>query len=404
VGATDAFMRAVDRDGEYDLVNPRDGRTWARVRAREIFDLITDNAWDSGEPGMLYLDTINRSNPTPRLGPIEATNPCGEQPLLPYEACTLGSVNLARHLVRRNGRWDVDWQKLARTVRLGVHMLDNIVEANYYPVPEIERICRLGNRKIGLGVMGFADLLVRMGIPYDSEEGVATAERVMGFVQQQAHAASEDLAARRGPFPNFLESTYYRPGARPLRNATCTTIAPTGSISIIANCSSGIEPLFALAYVRRVLGGIQLEEEVHPVFLEVARERGFYSADLVHEVAHVGSIQHLKQVPEDVRRVFVTTFDVAPEWHVRMQAAFQRHTDNAVSKTINLPSNASREDTRKAFLLAYRLGCKGITVYRYGSRPLQTLSVSGYCIACAGEEGFPPATPAGDEVPALPRP
>ncbi|HEY8476639.1 MAG TPA: adenosylcobalamin-dependent ribonucleoside-diphosphate reductase [Chloroflexota bacterium] len=387
VGVTDAFMEAVERGGEYDLVNPRTHEVVARVPARGTFDLIVENAWDSGEPGILALDTIQRANPTPRVGTIEATNPCGEQPLLPYEACCLGSINLTRFVVRQGDGYQVSWRRLGEMVDLAVHFLDNVVDVNRYPIPQTESIC-LANRKIGLGVMGFADLLVRMGIPYDTQEGVTMGERIMAFIAERAREASAALAERRGNFPNYPGSVFAQGDGRPRRNATLTTVAPTGTISIIANCSSGIEPLFALAYVRRVMGGVELVEHPHPVFVEMAKQRGFYSKDLMERVARAGSIQGIEEIPEDVRRVFVTAFDIAPEWHVRMQAAFQRHTDNAVSKTINLPPDARKEDVARVFRMAYQLGCKGITVYRYGSRPLQTLSLTSYCLTCADDSTY----------------
>lgn len=400
VGVSDAFIEAVENGKEYPLVNPRDGHVWARPPAREIFDLIVQSAWDNGEPGLLALDTINRANPTPLLGPMEATNPCAEMPLLPYEACCLGSIDVGKLVTRKGEGYEVAWNRLADRVRLGVHFLDNVVEANRYPLPENARIC-LGNRKIGLGVMGFADLLIRLGIPYDSDEGVAMGERLMAFVEAEARVASAQLAEKRGVFPNFPGSAYDRPNGPRLRNATVTTIAPTGTISIIADCSSGIEPLFALAYLKRVFGEVQLAQEVHPAFVEVARRRRFYSDELLRRVAERGSIQGMAEIPADVRRVFVTALDIAPEWHVRMQAAFQRHVDNGVSKTINLPVTASPDDVRDAYILAYRLGCKGITVYRYGSRPAQVLSVQGYCISCSGEDSAPLGRPEGEPLPAV---
>jgi ribonucleoside-diphosphate reductase alpha chain len=383
VAVTDAFMAAVERDASFTLIHPVTQAVVRCVRAREIWDLIIDMAWDSGEPGVIFLDRINRDNPTPHLGTIEATNPCSEQPLLPYEACCLGSIDLAKMVADRDGRATVDYAKLGRTVRTAVHFLDNVVEVNRYPLPQTERICR-GNRKIGLGVMGFADLLIRLGIPYDSAEAEATAETVMRFVHERAVQASAALAQRRGVFPSFAGSIYDHPGQPRVRNATVTTIAPTGTISLIANCSSGIEPIFALAYARHILEGEELPS-VHSLFKAVAQERGFYSEELMATIAARGSVQGLREVPMDVQRLFVTALDVEPEWHVRIQAAFQRHTHNGVSKTVNLPETATRDHVRQVFSLAYQLGCKGVTVYRYGSRPSQILSLSAYCLECGAD-------------------
>jgi ribonucleoside-diphosphate reductase alpha chain len=318
------------------------------------------------------------------------TNPCSEQPLLPYEACCLGSIDLAKMVGHRAGRPVVDYPRLGELVRSAVHFLDNAVEVNRYPLPATERMCR-GNRKIGLGVMGLADLLIRLGIPYHSPAAEETVERVMRFIHERAQAASVALGAQRGVFPNFRGSRYDRPGAPRLRNATVTTVAPTGTLSLIANCSSGIEPIFALAYVRRILEGEELPA-VHPLFREAAQRRGFYSDALMQVIAERGSVQGLAEVPPDVQRVFVTALDIAPEWHVRIQAAVQRHTDNGVSKTVNLPADASVDDVGRAFTLAYELGCKGVTVYRYGSRASQVLSLSAHCLEC-GADALPGMEP-----------
>ncbi|RLC94143.1 MAG: adenosylcobalamin-dependent ribonucleoside-diphosphate reductase [Chloroflexi bacterium] len=371
VAVSDEFMEAASRRGSWPLINPRTGREVRSAKAHELLDMIVNNAWRTGEPGLVFIDQINRHNPTPHLGPIEATNPCGELPLLPYESCNLGSIDLAKMV--SDGQ--IDWARLRKVVGMAVHFLDNVIEANNFPLPEIDEVTR-GNRKIGLGVMGFADALVKLGIPYDSEEGLETAERVMQFISEEAHAASARLAANRGAFPNFSGSSHARQGGVALRNASLLSIAPTGSISIIAACSSGIEPLFALAYVRNVLGGTRLLE-VNPLFEHAAHERGFFSERLVQEVSQRGTVRSIEGIPEDVRRVFVTDQDIEPEWHVRMQAAFQKHTDNSVSKTVNLPAEATPEDIRRVYTMAHELGCKGITVYRYGSRKQQVLYLGG---------------------------
>jgi len=368
VAVTDAFMEAVKNDRDYDLINPRNGEVVKSLPAREVFDLIVTMAWQTGDPGLAFIDEINRANPTPAIGEIESTNPCGEVPLLPYESCNLASINLGR-MVKDSV---IDYDKLAQRVRTGVHFLDNVIDANRFPLKQIEAMTR-GNRKIGLGVMGFADMLIELGIPYDSEEAIEAADKVMSFVLARAREASMELAAKRGTFPNY-DASIWREQNLPLRNATVTSVAPTGTISIIASCSSGIEPLFAIAYVREVLEGTRLME-VNPAFERIARKRGFYSEDLMLDIARRGSVQHMDVVPDDVKRLFVTSMDIAPEWHVRMQAAFQRHCDNAVAKTVNLPREASREDVRRIYELAYELKCKGITVYRYGSKPEQVLYV-----------------------------
>ncbi|MDP2872649.1 MAG: vitamin B12-dependent ribonucleotide reductase [Bacillota bacterium] len=373
VGLTESFMQAVRDNACYPLRNPRDGRTTGELRAREVFDLIIDHAWRNGEPGIIFLDRLNRDNPTPSLGEIESTNPCGEQPLLPYEACNLGSVNLARMVRDGAGGPEVDWERLGEVVRLSVRFLDDVIDACVYPLETITAMVKL-NRKIGLGVMGFADLLIALGVSYDSPEAVDLAGRLMQAIQDQSRRASQQLAGERGTFPNFAASVYA--DGPPLRNATTTTIAPTGTISLIAGVSSGIEPLFAVSFVRNVLGGTRLVE-VHPPFRAVAETRGFYSPALMERIAAAGSIAHIDEAPPDVRRLFVTAHDISPEWHIRIQAVFQRFTDNAVSKTVNFPRDASREDVSGAYWLAFELGCKGITIYRDGSREDQVLQVQG---------------------------
>ena len=372
VAVTDEFMRAVMNGGDYDLVNPRTGEVTKRISAGQVFDLITEMAWDNGEPGVVFIDRINEDNPTPKLGRIESTNPCGEQPLLPYEACNLGSINLAKMVRTVGGKREIDYQRLARAVELAVRFLDDVIDANRYPLELIAEKTR-GNRKIGLGVMGFADMLIQLGIPYDTPEALQLGEQLMRRIRDQARDASAQLAIERGPFPNFPESKYCDQGHQPLRNATTTTIAPTGTLSIIANCSSGIEPIFAVAYFRNILDNDRLVE-VHPLFETMAKEGGFYSPELMKEIAVTGTLRGHSAVPAAIQRLFVTAHDVAPEWHVKMQAAFQRSTDNAVSKTVNLGRRASKEDVKQILLLAYQEGCKGVTVYRDGSREGQVLT------------------------------
>lgn len=378
VGITEAFMEAVEEDRDFALINPANGKEQGRLRACEVFDLLVDKAWQSGDPGIIFLDRINRDNPTPDQGEIESTNPCGEQPLLPYEACNLGSINLSRfyaegHLDEANpADRGIDWAALDRTIALAVRFLDNVVDASKFPLERIQEQVRR-NRKIGLGVMGWADLLFRLRIPYDSAEAVALAERVMDFVETRGRAASMQLAEERGPFPAYETSVYPAEGIPPLRNATVTTIAPTGTLSILAGCSSGVEPLFALSFARNVMDGERLIE-VNPHFEEALRDIDRYSPQLLEAVAELGSVRSMDHLPEDLRRVYVTAMDIAPEWHLRMQAAFQRHTDNAVSKTVNLPHSATREDIASIYRMAYEEGCKGVTVYRDGCKSTQVLT------------------------------
>jgi ribonucleoside-diphosphate reductase alpha chain len=371
VGITDKFMEAYARNTAYELINPRTQSSSGKVKARFVFNLVAKAAWKTGDPGLVFLDEINRKNPLPELGPIETTNPCGELPLLPYESCNLGSLNLAK-MVKEKA---VDWKKLRDSVRWAIRFLDDVIEANRYPLPEI-RSTTLANRKVGLGVMGFADMLIQLGIPYDSKKAVLFAGHLMRFIHEESVKASMALAQERGVFPNFDRSIYRQTKLR-LHNATVNSIAPTGTISIIAGCSSGIEPLFAVSFVRNVLSGTRLFE-VHPLFKKMTKENGIYSEKLLKKIARSGSLRRIQEIPHDLRRIFATAFDVTPEQHLRIQAAFQRHTDNAVSKTINLPPRATPEDVKKIYLSAYRLKCKGITIYRYGSKEEQVLSFPSF--------------------------
>ena len=433
VALTEEFMEAVREGKNYTLYNPRTHEPIGQLDAAEVYSTIIDLAWATGDPGIIFIDRINRANPTPDLGEFEATNPCGEQPLLPYEACNLGSINLSRMVTaagesgaagtgaggaatKHDGDdkegLEVDWDRLREVVHQSVRFLDNVIEVNKYPLDMIDELAR-GNRKIGLGVMGWADLLILLGIPYDSEDAVHLADLVMGFINDEAKVASQELAQTRGAFPNFTGSIYDQPGAPAMRNATVTTIAPTGTLSIIAGCSSGVEPLFAVSYVRTVMDNDRLVE-VNPLFEALARERGFYSDELMEKIAEHGSVEDLEEVPEDLRRVFVTAHDISPEWHIRMQAAFQDHTDNAVSKTVNFASDATAEDVRLVYDLAYTLGVKGVTIYRDGSKDAQVLSTGATGKASSGESGgsassveavsAEDATPQFGEIEPRPRP
>lgn len=367
VALTDAFMYAVKNDSTYDLVDPSTKKVVGTLQAREIFDMIIDSAWRTGEPGILFIDRVNKYNPfKEKYGDIEATNPCGEQPLLPYEACNLGSINL-RNMYDPETH-NVDWAKLKRVVRNAVHFLDNVIDVNKYPISKIDEMTR-ATRKIGLGVMGFADLLLLMDIPYDSEEAISLAEAIMGTINEVGHDTSNMIGAVRGAYPAYE----YRSIDTPTRNATVTTIAPTGTLSIIANCSSGVEPIFAYAYYRNVVD--TKLTEANDILIKRLKEAGIYSDDLMAKIIEQGTLAHIDEVPTEIRKVFVCSHDIAPEWHIRMQAAFQRYTDNAVSKTVNFKNSATKDDVRKAYELAYELGCKGTTIYRDGSRENQTLQV-----------------------------
>ncbi len=369
VGLTEKFMQAVQTGKKYDLIDPHTKKKAGSLGAREVYETIVEMAWTSGEPGIVFLDRINKDNPVPAAGEIESTNPCGEQPLLPYESCNLGSLNL--NVFVKNGA--VDFESLGETVALAVHFLDNVIDVNRYPLPKIEETTK-SMRKIGLGVMGFADMLYQLGIPYNSEEAVHIARDLMSFIQLRAREASAALASVRGSFPMFEQSVYKKQGVKAMRNATVTTIAPTGTISIIAGTSSGIEPVFAISYIRNVMDNDKLVE-VHPYFEKVARERGFYGNELMQAIAQKGTLHGIKEIPENVQNVFVTAHDISPDYHIRMQSAFQESTDNAVSKTVNFAQSATKEDVRAAYDLAYTLGLKGVTIYRDGSRQGQVLSV-----------------------------
>lgn len=378
VALTDAFMEHLEKDEEYELIDPHTKKPVRKLSAKKVFDLIVDKAWRNGEPGIIFIDRINEVNPTPKAGAIESTNPCGEQPLLPYESCNLGSINLSRFVIDKGAGEPagpaMDWGALKGVVVDAVHFLDNVIDMNKFPLPEIEKNTK-ANRKIGLGVMGWAECLIALNIPYDSDEAVALASNIMKFISEEAHEASRELAKCRGAFPNFEGSTYDTNGQEPLRNATLTTIAPTGTISIIAGCSSGIEPLFSISYYRQVMDNDKLIE-VNPIFEELAKKRGFYSKELMDKIAKAGSIAEIVEIPEDVRKVFTTAHDIVPDCHIKMQAIFQRYTDNAVSKTVNFSHEASVDDVRKVYMLAYRLGCKGVTVYRDRSREEQVLNIA----------------------------
>lgn len=369
VALTSSFMEALENNQEYDLINPKDNTKIDSLKAREVFDTIVDKAWKNGEPGIIFLDKLNEGNPTPGSGEIEATNPCGEQPLLPYESCNLGSINLS--LMVDESKRKVDYKKLKECVHKAVHFLDNVIDANRYPIDRIKEMT-LANRKIGLGIMGWADMLYKLNIPYNSEDALELAENIMKAIDEDSKEKSREMAEARGAFPNFENSVYYEKGEPPVRNATTTTIAPTGSISILAGTSSGIEPNFALAFTRNILDNERLLE-VNPVFERAARDNNFYSQELMERISKEGSLKDFQEVPEEVKKTFVTSLDIEPEWHIKMQGAFQKHTDNAVSKTVNLPAHATREDIADIYNLAYKLDCKGVTVYRDKSRDVQVL-------------------------------
>ena len=375
VGVTETFMRAVENDDEYEIINPRTKEVVDKYRAKEVFGKIVEHAWKNGDPGIIFLDRLNKDNPTPNLGQIESTNPCGEQPLLPYEACNLGSINLAHMVKEEEGIKKVDYDKLKKTTHTAVRFLDDVIDMSRYPLEKIGKMAH-GNRKIGLGVMGYADLLIILGIPYNSEEALELAQRVMSFIQDESKNASKELAKGKGVFPNFKGSIYDSPDGYEIRNATTTTIAPTGTLSIIADCSSGVEPLFAISFVKNVMDNDRLLE-VNKYFKKIATDEGFYSEEVMEKIAESGNLKDIDEIPSGYKRVFVTAHEMSPKWHVRTQAAFQKFVDNAVSKTVNFPSSATIQDVENAYMLAYRLGCKGITIFRDKSRGAQVLQVEG---------------------------
>lgn len=394
VGITEEFMQAVIQGKNYGLIDPNSKQIVSELPAVEVFDKIVEGAYRNGEPGIIFLDRLNRDNIVPEVGEIESTNPCGEQPLLPFESCNLGSINLLEMLKEENGATAIDYDKLKKTVCTAVHFLDNVIDVNRYPIAQIDKTTKQ-TRKIGLGVMGFADMLLKLGIAYNSDEGVELAEQVMKFITEIGRDESHKLAEIRGNFPLF-EQSIYKDGA-PLRNGTITTIAPTGTLSIIASVSSGVEPVFAFAYMRNVMDGTKLVE-VSPLLKEILTDRGLYSDVLMEKIAAEGTIQHIAEIPEDIKKVFVCAHDVSPEYHIKMQAAFQKYTDNAVSKTVNFCSDATIEDVRDVYMLAYELDCKGVTIYRDGSREGQVLNI--------GEQKGKENTPAEYTAPSsiLPRP
>jgi ribonucleoside-diphosphate reductase alpha chain len=386
VALTEAFMEAVEKGEDYDLINPKNKEINGQLNAREVFDKMVQMAWKNGEPGIVFIDRINRDNITPEIGEIESTNPCGEQPLLPYEACNLGSINLSAMVKSGESGPEVDYDKLRNTVHKAVHFLDNVIDVNNYPLPEIDKMTR-GTRKIGLGVMGWADLLLILGISYNSETAEKLAEEIMGFIDYESKQESERIASIKGVFPYYDKSIYKETG-RKLRNATTTTIAPTGTLSIIAGVSSGIEPLFAISFIKNVMDGTELVE-VNPHFKKAAVDGGFYSEELMRVIAKEGSLHDIEEIPEEIKQIFVTSHDITPEWHVKMQAAFQNHTDNAVSKTVNLRNEATIDDVAEVFWQAYRTGCKGVTIYRDGSRDSQVLNIGNIKGKEVKEEGNP---------------
>jgi len=372
VAVTEHFWEALESGKAYDLFNPHNNQNTGSLNAKDIFNEIVERAWQNGDPGIVFIDRMNQNNPTPALGEIESTNPCGEQPLLPFESCNLGSINLTKMVKFEDDQAEIDFDKLLRTVRIAVHFLDNVIDMNRFPLPKIEEQSK-STRKIGLGVMGFADLLTHLGVPYNSDEAIEIAKQVMGFINSEAKKKSQELALKRGEFPAFAESTYALHGEPPIRNATRTTIAPTGTISILAGCSSGIEPLFALSFTRNVMDDDKLPE-IHSIFCQQLQNQGLYDEDLIRKIGIQGCLDGIEEIPEKMKDVFITAHSISPEWHIRMQAAFQEYTDNAVSKTVNFANDAGIEDVAEVYRLAHDLGCKGVTIYRDGSRTQQVLS------------------------------
>jgi len=387
VAVTDAFINALTHDEEYDLINPRSKTVAKRIKAKVVFDAIVESAWETGDPGIIFIDRMNRANPTPHIGDIESTNPCGEQPLLPYEACVLGSINLSKYVKQSNPplppftkggrggiknslRRHIDWDSLSKDIKTAVRFLDNSIDVNKYPIPAIEEMHK-GNRKIGLGVMGWADMLILLGIPYNHKKAFKLAKDLMKFIRDTARKTSVELAEARGVFPNFKGSIYDAPDMPGVRNATTTTIAPTGTLSIIADCSSGIEPIFAIAY-KKIILDTELYE-INKYFFEVAKNKDFYSEELREKVIAKGYLRGMKEIPSQIKKLFKTAHEIPPKDHIEVQACFQEFTDNAVSKTINMPYRAKKEDVAKAFMLAYEKGCKGITIFRYGTAKRGTL-------------------------------
>ncbi|MFZ2537454.1 MAG: vitamin B12-dependent ribonucleotide reductase [Oscillospiraceae bacterium] len=371
VGITEKFMEAAQNNEDYDLINPSTKDVVATLNAKTVFEKIVDNAWRNGEPGIIFLDRLNRDNIVPDFAEIESTNPCGEQPLLPYESCNLGSINLVEMLKEKNGKYEIDYKKLEHTAKLAVHFLDNVIDVNNYPIKEIDHMTKQ-TRKIGLGIMGFADMLLRLGIAYNSQEGVSLGKKVMGVVNKAGRLASEELAKIRGAFPMFDQSIYKN--GNPVRNGTITTIAPTGTLSILAGVSSGVEPVFAYVFIRNVMDNTQMIE-VSPVLKDTLQKRGIYSDDLMKKIAKEGTLAHIHEIPDDIKKVFVCSHDISPEYHIKMQATIQTETDNAVSKTVNFQNSATREEVAEVYMLAYKLDCKGVTIYRDGSRDSQVLNI-----------------------------